>query len=178
MGNGSHEESPATSSNRRTIVPVRHDGDGPAPASPADSEVERFLTDEAWCLQELSSGARVRIAKLGDTVTGLDSHGHRLPLPLALNIEMLGLAQDCVLDGMLTESTFRVCDLLEYDRHDCRGDPFGRRLALLVQLLGSPEASCLHLAPTAWGTEAKRRLWQELIRTEHRPVVFRRLDLP
>jgi hypothetical protein len=140
--------------------------------------VERLLADDAWCLQELSSGVRVRIAKLGDTVTGVDCHGQRIPLPIGLNIEMMGLSQDCVLDGMLSGSTFRVCDLLEYDRRDCRCDSFGRRLARLALLLGSPEAVVLQLAPTAWGTEAKHRLWQELIRAEHRPVVFRRLDLP
>jgi bifunctional non-homologous end joining protein LigD len=65
-----------------------------------ESEVEKYLADDRWWMQEKFDGRRVLIRKEGAAVTAINRAGltTSLPLPIVEAIQLLSV-KDCLLDG-------------------------------------------------------------------------------
>jgi hypothetical protein len=139
------------------------------------SEVEPYLADSAFILQQKFDGTRIQAqwdparGSIFFSNNGIDPVGHsaaKLKLP-ALEAELLpilqGLSVPVTLEGELLIRTgeFPVWDLLIGD--DPNGwHTTGCRIRLLEDLLGNRSQELVTVSPTAWTEPEKREMWERI----------------
>lgn len=141
-----------------------------------ESEVERYLTDDAWGLQEKKDGEHQAVHKASGSLFLTNKKGKRLDAPSALE-NSVGMPQDLIVDAEAIGDTFHCFDLLENIGISLRGVSYGERYESLKKLFKDGAlGGNLKLVPLAIGTKAKRKLYEELKGAGKEGVVFKRLD--
>ena len=109
-----------------------------------ESEVEKYLADDRWWMQEKFDGRRILVRKQGATITAINRTGLTtdLPLPIVEAIQLLSAA-DCLLDGEAVGDIYYAFDLLHVDVTDMRPNPYGERYAMLRKLTDGIESDGL-----------------------------------
>ena len=139
-----------------------------------ESEVEPFLTDDRWWMQEKFDGKRMLIRKDGDTITGINRKGLTVGLSqkIADAVRQLEVKQ-CLLDSEAIGDLCQAFDLLERDGMDLRNKPYIERYPDLVDLVEPLENLSLRHAVTAIGTHHKRSMFEQFKRENREGVVFK-----
>lgn len=141
-------------------------------------EASALMADDRWCVQEKKDGRRMLLEKRGDIIRGINRKGLYVGLPVTVQNDAKMIPADCVLDGECVGDVLHVFDLLIWNGHDLRPQPYQQRLELLTVYLSSEEHPHLTLVPTA-RESAEKLAFLELFRKEHREgIVCKRLDAP
>lgn len=167
-------------------TPYRHSEDeqrqtGVAPQllNPIDeTEVERLVADDAWAMQEKFDGRRMLVRKQGAAIHGINRKGQRVGLPSPVLVAAHEIPGDFILDGEAVGETLHCFDLLELNDENQRPLPYRQRLTALLNLLMSGQQRHIHYVTTAYASNEKSGLLEQLRFQNKEGVVFKRLDAP
>lgn len=143
-----------------------------------ESDLERFINDAAYWLQEKHDGRRLLIQKKGEVITGINRLGFTVGVPLPLEEAARAFPQDFLIDGESIGDVLHAFDLLSLNGKDVRHQGYAERSLLLVNLLASSHQQCFWLVQTAFLPLQKRAMLEEAQAENKEGVVFKRLDAP
>ena len=142
-----------------------------------EEELEKYLSDDRWWMQEKFDGRRALIRKDGDGVIGINRSGLTIDLPRSIAEAVRALSTTrCVLDGEAIGDSYTAFDLLEEATLDLRQACYGDRYAHLLDLIETVPSDSLRYATTAMVETAKRELLAKLKGRKAEGVVFKRQD--
>lgn len=139
-------------------------------------EMEKFITNDAWLVQEKLDGKRIMVEVNFGQVTASNRRSWKVGIPQDV-AEELAKFDDCILDGELVGGVYYVFDCLSHNGEDLRNDSYFNRFNTLVEkVIGDRMLYQVDIVPTAYNTDDKRKLVQSL---EHKEgVVFKELSAP
>ena len=121
--------------------------------NPIESDqIEKFLNDPAYWLQEKMDGRRLLIRKMGDQITGINRLGLSVALPASLIQSISNCPLDVILDGECIGDDFHAFDALLIGIVDIAGCRYGERFVRLMYLLASFLHRHIHLVPRHFTT--------------------------
>jgi bifunctional non-homologous end joining protein LigD len=127
-----------------------------------EHQVLDLMNDDNWCMQEKQDGRRLIIRKQGQDIIGINKKGNTVGLPLPVFDVVKGFDADVTIDGESIGDNLYAFDLLELDGVDIRSWPCRERLAALMNLLFSVQQRVIKLVETAFTTEQKLALLNQL----------------
>jgi bifunctional non-homologous end joining protein LigD len=144
-----------------------------------ESEVEQYLTEERFWMQEKFDGRRVLIRKQGNTVTAINRNGLTagLPLPIVEAVQLLS-ATDCLLDGEAVGDIYYAFDLLQADVTDMRASPYSVRQAMMMDLADGVQSDGLRYVESARSAKQKREMLERLKQERKEGAVFKDSSAP
>jgi bifunctional non-homologous end joining protein LigD len=144
-----------------------------------ESQLERFIVDDRWWLQEKFDGRRVLIHKKDETITAINRNGLTtgLPLPIVEAVQLLETAE-CLLDGEAIGDTYYAFDLLHKDRTDMKASPYAVRHDMMMDMAEGVIADGLRYAEAVSGAAKKRATLEKLMREKKEGVVFKDSTAP
>lgn len=164
---------------QHTNAEQRATGVMPQLLNPIDeAEVERFVADEAWVMQEKFDGRRMLVRKHGAAIHGINRKGLFVGLPSPVLVAAHAIPGDFILDGEAVGETLHCFDLLELNGEDQRPMPYRQRLTALLNLLMSGQQRHIHYVTTTYQVTEKNSLLEHLRFQKREGVVFKRLDAP
>ena len=140
-----------------------------------EAEVNRLLADDNHCMQEKFDGRRLLLQKRAEQIIGINKKGLAVGLPETVVQAALCLPGNLVLDGECIGDEFFVFDLLSLSTGDLRPQPYRERLVHLYNLIASAQQRSITLVQTAFSSEEKSRLLQQLVAGRKEGVVFKHL---
>jgi bifunctional non-homologous end joining protein LigD len=141
-----------------------------------DSQLDAFINDPAFCMQEKFDGRRVLIQKLGDKCSGINRKGLTIGLPETIIASARNIAGDFIIDGESIADHFYAFDILMLNGEDLRPLPYVQRWESLCHLINSNCADSIYWVDTAFSLECKRAMFEIL--SEAEGVVFKRILSP
>lgn len=137
-------------------------------------EIETYITDDNWLVQEKLDGKRIMIEVNFGKITASNRNSWKVNIPQDIEAE-LSKFDDCILDGELVNGVYYVFDCLSYNNQDIRSIPYWKRFHILVEsVIGDRMLYQLGIVPTAFSKNDKRELVASLQHKEG--VVFKNLD--
>jgi bifunctional non-homologous end joining protein LigD len=140
-----------------------------------EEELNRLLTHQDHCMQEKFDGRRLLVQKQASDIIGINKKGLVVGLPESVVQAAERLPGDFVLDGECIGDEFFVFDLLSINTGDLRPQPYRERLVHLYNLIASAQQQSITLVQTAFTTEDKNRLLNQLRAARKEGVVFKHL---
>jgi bifunctional non-homologous end joining protein LigD len=139
-------------------------------------EAHSIMYFSKYIMQEKHDGRRLMVRKAGDTIEGNNRKGLVVALPQEIASAMADMP-NCVLDGELVGTTFHVFDCISLDGEDISRlgyvDRFTRMLTDCMFCNDSVQA--VH---TAYTSDEKQALWDELKAADKEGVVFKEANAP
>jgi len=142
----------------------------------SESDIEKFIKDDSFLAQEKIDGERRPVARR-ETVIGSNKNGFQTTLPAEVAEALLVLPPDTEIDAEQVGEVLHVFDVMRVGRECQRGKPCGERLLVaegLVGFVGRPAS--IVVVDTAFGTYAKRALYNRLRAQNKEGIVFKRID--
>lgn len=136
-----------------------------------ERDVDRYLDDDAWVMEEKHDGRRLMVRVSAGTVEGANRKGLLVSLPREIE-DALKHGEDCVLDGELVGAKFYVFDVLAYAGEDLSDRGYVERVATRSGIPFS-DRGAVDAVETFVGTEAKREAYVRLRSAEKEGVVFK-----
>lgn len=137
-------------------------------------EVDDYLTDDAWCMQEKFDGERRTLIFEDGVITAANKKGQEIGLSGEIGKAFLEFTakatQTIILDGEDMGSYIAVFDKITRDEYQTRYTD-------LVLSVGTNNKT-IRVCDTAWTTEEKVNFFKELRARNAEGVVFRRKDSP
>jgi bifunctional non-homologous end joining protein LigD len=142
-----------------------------------EREANRMIAELDFIMQEKKDGRRLLVRKAGAKVEGVNRKGQFVALPAEVANAVQLFDCDVVLDGESVGDIYWVFDLLELRGEDLRTMSTSSRLIALNHLLHTAKDNmALHLVPTAWVPEDKRKLFEQLKSAKAEGMVFKHID--
>jgi len=136
-------------------------------------EVEQYLKDDAWGMQEKKNGTHKMLKKTSESFIVTNKKGISVGYPKSYEDAVSSLSS-VHLDGEAIGDTFYVFDLL-----DCAGVDF-RKLSYFIRhdslLQFIDKSPFIKVVPLFIGYKAKKAEYNRLKKAEKEGVVFKRLD--
>ena len=126
-------------------------------------------------MQEKQDGRRLIIRKQGQDITGINKKGNTVGLALPLFDVVRGFDADVTIDGEAIGDNLFAFDLLELDGVDIRSWPYRERLAALMNLIFSVQQRVIRLVETAFTTDQKLALLNQLKAGKREGLVFKQV---
>ena len=139
-----------------------------------DRDVQRFIYDPAYCVQEKFDGKRILIRKEDSAIDGINRRGLGCGIPSVLVNEAREIPGNCVIDGESVGEVFFAFDILNLHGRDLRSQPYRDRLFALNQVI-SVDFGFLKLADTALELAEKTELLDRLRRENREGIVLKNL---
>ena len=143
-----------------------------------EAQVQHYIDDPAYCMQEKFDGRRVLIQKSGEECTGINRKGLTIGLPSTLVESTRNIAGDFVLDGECIGDDFHAFDILALNGEDLRPLGYAKRWQSLCQLINSNRPEHIHWVDTAFSPASKRETFDYLRAVKAEGVVFKRTLSP
>ena len=143
----------------------------------ADDNIEKFLNDPAYWLQEKMDGRRLLIHKQDDKITGINRLGLTVSVPQTIALSGQ-ISSHLILDGEIIGDDFYAFDALLIGDEEIGGLRYGERYLRLVNLLASFQHPHIHLVPTHFTTGQKREAFDQLKKANAEGIVFKHTDAP
>jgi bifunctional non-homologous end joining protein LigD len=143
-----------------------------------EEEVQRFIKDPAWCMQEKKDGRRILVQKQGAAIHGINKKGLLIGLPSPIVLQTGKLDRDVIIDGEMVGDVHYAFDLLQLGGDSLATHPYYTRLDLLTKLLDVPFVTMIELVETAFTPAEKAVLFNKLKQERREGVVFKRLMAP
>lgn len=146
-----------------------------------ESDIDRFVADDAWGGQQKMNGKRVILKVGGGKVVGVNRRGLECPIPVAVE-KAFSPRLHLVLDGELIGDVYHAFDILERGTtsglvDDLRG--LGMRARHII-LSGPAWLACaddeVRVVPLVIGKREKAKLVDDLRKQNQEGVVFKKLD--
>lgn len=141
-----------------------------------EAEVQTYLDDSNWFVQEKLDGRRVMVRITEDEVIASNRKGLTVALQQEIADELQNLPR-CILDGELVGSRYVVFDILELNGENLRQEAALARWAKLLTILPL-STPCLSLVRSAITAESKAELYATLKLSKAEGVVFKRKHSP
>ena len=141
-------------------------------------QLDSFLDDPLYCLQENFDGRRLLIRKDGRTVTGINRFGLIVALPGTIAASAQSFACDLVMDGEAVGDQFYTFDLLTLNGTDLRHLSYQYRCFELMEIVLPKRKSAIRIVPSTTLPGQKREILERLRAANREDVVFRRFDAP
>ena len=141
-------------------------------------QVEHYLGNEDFVMQEKFDGRRLLIQKKGDTIIGINRQGLAVALPQTLVEDVSNFPQDLTLDGEGVGDLFHCFDLLALGGGNWQNKTYLERLHRLMNVLDSFPHRHLRCVETAYQSADKRAVFAKLKADGKEGVVFKRTDAP
>lgn len=147
-----------------------------------EGELQTYLNDDAWVMQEKKDGVRQLIKKSKKTVEGVNKKGLIVSLPQNVvdEVRLLCGEADATIDGELVGEVYWMFDLLSIGVHALSGDTYTSRLSSIQEWFGDQinDVSFQHIkmVPTAIGKASKKALYAKLKKENAEGIVFKKLD--
>jgi bifunctional non-homologous end joining protein LigD len=137
-----------------------------------EDEAQKLLADSAWWAQEKLDGKRVLIRRKGEEITGINRQGLIIALPdsIVAHARTIG-SQHWIMDGEAMGESVVTFDLLESACVNIRSEPYGKRLKLLAQIVGSGGA--IRIIETATTSRAKAAMRRKLKEQKREGIVLK-----
>ena len=148
----------------------------PQPLLPIDEkDSERYLCDNAYCIQEKKDGKHILIRKTKETVIVANKQGLETTIPQLLIETVLILSDDdFVIDCELIDAKLYVFDLLELGAVNYRKQAYGKRYETLRKFI-TPIPNVL-LVEAIFGTNEKQQYYKKMKSEKREGVVFKKID--
>jgi bifunctional non-homologous end joining protein LigD len=143
-----------------------------------EPEVLALIKDDNFCAQEKFDGRRMLVNRESPAINGINKKGNLVGLPEPLFKVIHQFEVDLVLDGESVGDNYYAFDLLTLDGKDIRSWPYRERLTALMNLLFSKQQRIIKLVHTAFTTQQKQSLFDQLRKGKREGIVFKRLDAP
>ena len=150
-----------------------------------ETELEKFVTDPAWCFQEKHDGKRMLIRCLENgLVEGINRKGLVVGIPSVFATSLANVGTPVILDGEAVGEKLFVFDILQFPganddgSEDVRSWNYADRIGLLKQLESKLVGTAVEIVPTAQTKEEKEALVQRLKTSGKEGLVIKRLDAP
>lgn len=144
-----------------------------------EKDVEKYLNDPAWCMEEKKDGTRLMVRKTGSTIEGSNRKGLIIPLAPAIEQALAQTPYGFVIDGEAIGDVYWVFDMLEHQGCEIRKRDVAYRHDLLTTLLndgdGFPISSAVRLVPLYCTVEVKTAMYQLLKNEKAEGVVFKKI---
>ena len=141
-----------------------------------EEQVLKLIQDDNWWMQEKQDGRRLLIRKQAQNIIGINKKGNTVGLSLPLFDVVRGLDADVTIDGESIGDNLFAFDLLELDGIDIRSWPYRERLAALMNLLFSVQQRVIKLVETAFTTDQKLAMLDELRAGKREGIVFKQAN--
>jgi bifunctional non-homologous end joining protein LigD len=139
-----------------------------------EEEAEAYVNDDGWVAQEKFDGEHMLLQR---TAIGLfkaaNKKGVITPVPTGVQEAVRAVKGPWVIDGEIVGDKFHAFDLLETHEGDLRRLPYNVRFTLLEKRFGWIESASFEVAPTVYGTPAKRGFIYGLKSANKEGVVFK-----
>lgn len=139
-------------------------------------EVERYIGNDDYWMQEKFDGRRMLIQKNGKGAIAINRQGLSVAPPLTLVGDAANCPSDFIIDGEALGDVLCAFDVLSIGKEDLRIKPFLERHLRLMNLLKSFPHPHILQPQTACTTEEKRTLFNTLKALGKEGVVFKRID--
>ncbi len=143
-----------------------------------EKDLEGMIQSPDWVAQEKFDGRRLLIAKIGNTVKGINRNGLRVAVPSAILMSALAIPGSYLLDGEAVGDVFHAFDILEHEDRDLCQLPLSKRLAVLEKLLHKHDRHAIRRIPTATQRWEKEAMFETLRGENREGIVFKRRDAP
>ena len=140
-----------------------------------ERQVLDLIQDDCHCAQEKFDGRRLIVRKEGAAINGINKKGNLVGLPEPLFQVIYQYDADLVIDGESIGDNYHAFDLLVLDGVDIRNWPYRERLAALMNLLFGIQQTVIKFATTAFTTEQKLALLDNLKKGRKEGIVFKQL---
>lgn len=143
-----------------------------------EAQVERFLADPSYWMQEKLDGRRLLIRKQDDKITGINKLGLAVGLPEELVHDANNCDMEFILDGECVGETLHAFDVLLVGDDEVGGCCYTERYLRLMNLLASFQHRHIQLVQTVFDERQKRELFNKLKANNAEGVVFKHIDAP
>jgi bifunctional non-homologous end joining protein LigD len=137
-----------------------------------EADVDKYLMDERYCMQEKEDGRRKMIKSTGSTVQGANKKGFLTPIIDDMMNELNLISGPYTIDGEDMGSHIRLFDMIDF--------PNMRYIDRYEMLMNLIPHGCRHLqvVPTAWSAKEKVDMFNLLKHQKAEGVVFKLKDAP
>jgi bifunctional non-homologous end joining protein LigD len=159
--------------------PKEYSGIQPQLLNPIEeNEIEPYLTNPDWAMQEKFDGKRLLLLKEGTAVQGINRKGLYCSIPETIVVAALKVHGDFLIDGECIGDLYYAFDMLSRIGKDLRSFEYRDRLLSLINDVGP--AKYEHLTSVrSFASENEKRSYISFARREKREgIVFKRLDAP
>lgn len=147
------------------------------------NDLERYLTDPSWGMQEKRDGENRTIRVIDGVVWGINRKGLLVNIPQSW-VEQFSVFHNCLISGEAVGEIFYAFDMLECGGYDLRDKSFFSRYEYLEAFVSEPCASGqfdaltrnIQVIPMISLTAAKREALNAIEERGGEGVVFKRLD--
>ena len=141
-----------------------------------EEEVEKYLTDDAWIMEEKHDGERLMAEKKADgTRVFANRKGQRTNVPKEIESVIGHMPDSFVIDGENVSGTFHVFDVLSENGKDVSTLPYIERIKIRSRILDHANGNVKEVK-TYIGTQAKREALKLIRERGREGVVFKRSD--
>ena len=144
----------------------------------AIEDVDKFIKDPEWWMQEKWDGRRMLIQKADGKIIGINRLGLAVALPETLIKDCNNCGLDFTLDGEAIGDTLVAFDLLFIDGEDIRGLRYMDRHLRLMNLMASFQRKNITFTETSYSADEKRMNFAQLKADGREGVVFKHIDAP
>lgn len=143
-----------------------------------EDQLETYLANPAWIMQEKFDGKRLLLLKKGNAVRGINRKGLICGIAHTIEKAAKAIAGDFLIDGECLGTVYIAFDLLESKGSNLRDHPYDLRLQNLFATLRGVPALHMKQAQTYFSEAQKRRHLGELQLLNAEGVVFKKADAP
>lgn len=141
-----------------------------------EEEVESYLSNPAWGMQEKFDGERRMIEITAGGARGINKKGLVVSLPASVAERCeTGLPSGTILDGELIGERYVIFDILQFGQIDLRSEPVLDRYGHAID---AGRHTGLEVAEAAWLPDEKRRRFAELRNRNAEGVTFKQVSAP
>lgn len=143
-----------------------------------DTELNRFLQDDNFVVQEKYDGMRVLIRVDGGAVEAYNRRGLRIALPAPVALEALRVMHSALIDGELVGTRYYAFDLLESNGRCMRPRSYRERRVSLSGIVSTCHPDVI-VAATTYASQREKHAALEDIRARGREgIVFKHDGAP
>jgi bifunctional non-homologous end joining protein LigD len=132
-----------------------------------ETEIDKYISNDRYCMQEKNDGRRKMLSYTGTTVTGVNKKGFEIPVVPQMMADCQTIKGAAILDGEDMGHEILLFDMISYP--DMR---YIDRLEMLKELV-RPNLRSLRVVATAFTSAEKQEMYNELKRTKAEGVVFK-----
>ncbi|CAA6821319.1 MAG: Unknown protein [uncultured Sulfurovum sp.] len=135
-------------------------------------EVESFLRDDNWCMQEKKDGKRMLIQKVNNEIIAINRKGLSVGVPETILTSAGMIEDDFIIDGEAIGDKLYVFDILSFNK-DIKAKSYEERYRILTSL---PFSNAIEVVDLVRSHEDKERLFQVLREQNAEGVVFKKFE--
>jgi bifunctional non-homologous end joining protein LigD len=139
-----------------------------------ESEVEKYLLDNAWGAQEKKDGVHVQVKVINEplyqSMKVFNKKGKEIPF---IKDWLNEFGHACLLDGEKIGDSYHVFDILDFKGNSLRLSGYEERYEILSKL---EFLSKFKVVPFAIGYKAKKELYDRLLKEKKEGIVFKKLN--